>query len=1026
MTSHGSSDFDMRFSGHVPILWKRKVRNFIKKDRQQALEVFLEYFKQGKDPNQVKYGLEQLLPDSLNLILSSIEESSPEEKTSLFDLISSPEFLTHLSALNQEKQELIINQIYHNWNTDLNQESIREILSQVDPNLSVLLYNKILKNNSIQIIEILKLWGDNILPIVFESYLKTPIDLIEPLFTELKPEKRVEIFQKTKRLKESLHNIFRLMSPTEEELRYLYASKNIMDQKSRNLILNWLTSQEISHELLLRVYQHTTSEETLALSVDYFITRIKQEAHPIDEIILSILPFKEFLLAHEILTKLSTIKEYQTLNILVFCLNKLQGELTQYSEFFQSEFETYSHQNIELILKTYLDSPYESHHQLLIPFLQDAAAQNWKKLIKAVVGTKTSLPAELVFNIFSNCSKRIKHSIGDFLIEKSLLKQLSFLFSDFDIFHSALVYPKKLPLDVQALLDPFLRQHVSESFEHIIRLGKRITFPQLAFATLMDKSSLKRLLCTVGSRNVLLQFWEETFLLCPEDALEVVLEEYLIKEKKKKDYLVPLLNKLIDLDPLKFWTYLKTLKLQDVTRLEVIITHTFENSIPIIGDVLPRLPEDHLKYIIKDTLPQFNQLGSKILYSLLSIQDISNIEEQVIFSILETVRLNPEDLLVLALVRSSKLINDPVLSKIIPRLSDKLFSLYPTESLGTTDKYRLITLIPIAKTMLSSLSNKELEGTLLPLMNTLGSNVLNSVILNYFLHLSKEGEDLSLVKKLLENYEREEFSIEGKNVFQDYLSIIVGKSRSRDLLIFTAFREKPRGQAQFLPGFLTRTSHPTIEKILLDSPIDPLEENMIKIITNHFESNPPDKPEEYFISLYEKVRGKEDIQRAVLPLLGEYCSWHNLSMLIELPEKEKYQKEYEKALIKFSSRFDIQSHKALHQIWVSGLKDIYNRLKTPVNDTLLQSQCPQCGNPILENQKNCGFCSQRLTCTICRKSVVKLQIEEEVVQCPQCSSFFHRRHLLESVKLQKKCPVCNTALREVEVKSLPVFTFFYK
>ncbi|MFX1537193.1 MAG: hypothetical protein ACFFDI_23550, partial [Promethearchaeota archaeon] len=128
--------------------------------------------------------------------------------------------------------------------------------------------------------------------------------------------------------------------------------------------------------------------------------------------------------------------------------------------------------------------------------------------------------------------------------------------------------------------------------------------------------------------------------------------------------------------------------------------------------------------------------------------------------------------------------------------------------------------------------------------------------------------------------------------------------------------------------------------------------------------------------------------------------------------------------IKFSSRFEIQSPQALEQIWISGLKEVYNRLKEPTS--LFQSQCPQCGNPILENQKNCGFCSQGLTCIICRKSVVKLKTEEEIVQCPQCSSFFHRRHLQESVKLQKKCPVCNMKLKASEVESLPLFTFFYK
>ncbi|UCG01819.1 MAG: E3 ubiquitin protein ligase [Candidatus Heimdallarchaeota archaeon] len=1025
MTSHGSSDFDIKFSGHVPILWKRKVRNFIKKDRQQALEIFLENYKEEKDPKQMQYGLEQLLPESLDSVLSSFKELTKEETVTIFNLLSSPEFLTHISSLNQEKQELILNQIYKNWIPDLKQESIEEILSQINPTLSTMLYNKILDTKFSHIVEILQLWGTEILPIILDSYLETPIDQIEQLFKDLEPEKRVEVFQRAKGLsKEHLQNVFPLMSPTEEELGFLFTLKYLSDNKSRNLIINWLTKHKFPLELLLRVYKQNSTDETLSFMVTYFVSSIKQKVHPPDEVLLSILSVYEFPIAHEILEYLNSIKEYQPLEILVSCLSKLQGEVSQYLEFFQPEFETYSSQNIELILQTYLLSPHRSHHQLLLPFLQDVAAKNWKKVLKATSKTEIHLPAALVFNIFQNCSKRTKNSIGNYLIEESLVKHFSFLFSDYDIFQSALVYSKELPTSVQVLLDPFLRQHVSESFKHIIRLGKKITFPQLAFSPMMDETSLKLLLSTIGKNAELITFWEETFLLCSEHALQVVLQKYIAKERRKKDYLVPLLEKLIDLETLKFWTTLKTMDLQEISRLEPILTHTFEKSIPIIGEVLPRLPKNHLTFIINNILPQFSSSGAKILYSLFSINDISNIEEQVILTVLKTVQLDHKDLLTISLVRCSKLITNPKYNSLFPDLLDKLFTLYPTESLAITDIHRLSTLVPPAKSLLSSLSKNDLEETLSALTKTLASNVLKTVIHDGFLHLSREGEDLSLLEKLLSNYETEEFSIEGTNALRDYLSVIVGKSGSRDLLIFTTFRNKPQGQVQFLPSFFSRTSHNTLEKILIDSPVDPLEENMLRSITNYFESNPPENPEEYFLSLYKRMKEKEDVQRAILPLLGEFCSWHNLSILMELQEREKYPREYQKALIKFSSRFDIQSPQALQQIWISGLKEVYTRLKKP--GPHFQSQCPQCGNPILEKQKNCGFCSQRLTCIICRKSVVLLQSDEEVVQCPQCANFFHRRHLQESVKLQKKCPVCNVTLREREVSSLPAFTFFYK
>ena len=1024
MTSHGSSDFDMKLSGHVSILWKRKVRNFIKKDRQQALEIFLGNFLLGKDPKQMQYGLEQLLPDSLHRILSSFEASTQEIKVSLFYLLSSPLFISHISSLNQEKQEILLNQIHDIWNTDLERDLIQEILFQIDPTLSTILYNKIQESDPVQIAEIMKLWGFEILQNVLELYVKTPIASIESLFKELEPNKRVELFQETNLLaKIQLQNVLKLMSPTETDLSYLLASKHTKTVDSRTLIHDWLINQKISFELLLRVYQQIKSQENLGFIVEYFITCIKQNLCLPEEIIISILSYNEDLIAHKLLRELNSLKEKQSLEILVSCLKKLEGEVSHHLPFFKSEFKIYSDQNIELILLTYLESPYESHHQLLIPFLQDAAVKNWKTIINTAIETKRPPTPEQVFTIFINCSTRIKHNIGKYIIEESLVKEFEFLFSDFEIFQSALVYPKELTITIQALLDPFLRQHVSESFENIIRLGKRITLSKLAFSSIMDEASLQILLTTIGNKTELLNFWEETFHFCSNQSLKIVLLYYIANQRKKMDYLNSLLFKLIELETLQFWIILSSVNIKDLTRIEPIIAHAFEISIPMIGEVLTRLSEDHLSFLIKRLLPQFASSGSKLLYSLFSIHDTSNIEQQVIFTILETIQLNPEDLLTISLVRSSKLINNPMLGGFIPNLMVSLFSNYSTEALVIIDSQKLRELLPVVKKIISELPDSELEGTLLPLVNTLVSNVLNGLILEKFAHLSKNGEDLGLLEKLLINFESEEFSSTGKRIVQDYLNIIVGKSINRDLLIFAIFRGRPRGQAQFLPYYFSRTSLQAIERILYDS-LDPLEENMLKSITNHFETNPPMNPEEYFLSLYQNSEGKEDIQRAVLPLLGEFCSWNNLSTLMEFQDKEKYHYEYQKALIKFSSRFDIQSPQALEQIWISGLKQVYNRLKEP--EILFQSQCPQCGNPILEKQKNCGFCSQRLTCIICRKSVVQLNTEEEVVQCPQCSSFFHRRHLQESVKLQKNCPVCNVKLKAAEVESLPLFTFFYK
>ncbi|MHA1331532.1 MAG: hypothetical protein ACTSR2_10690, partial [Candidatus Hodarchaeales archaeon] len=146
--------------------------------------------------------------------------------------------------------------------------------------------------------------------------------------------------------------------------------------------------------------------------------------------------------------------------------------------------------------------------------------------------------------------------------------------------------------------------------------------------------------------------------------------------------------------------------------------------------------------------------------------------------------------------------------------------------------------------------------------------------------------------------------------------------------------------------------------------------------------------------------------------------------LMLLPDQNTYREEYQTALNNFATRFNLQSSQALVQIWESGLKDVYGG-KTSKN-SLKQTECPNCGKPILEKQLNCGFCIQKLTCAICRQSVVKFDPSVDIVRCPNCSSFFHRQHLLDALQVKKTCPVCNAPLSYQKVTTLPKYIFgFY-
>jgi hypothetical protein len=149
---------------------------------------------------------------------------------------------------------------------------------------------------------------------------------------------------------------------------------------------------------------------------------------------------------------------------------------------------------------------------------------------------------------------------------------------------------------------------------------------------------------------------------------------------------------------------------------------------------------------------------------------------------------------------------------------------------------------------------------------------------------------------------------------------------------------------------------------------------------------------------------------------------------MDLPERKQFEAEYNQAVEEFAKRFNIASSLTLFNMWKSGLKDIYLSQPTISQSTTTpktyQAYCPKCNNPVLEGQKNCGFCTQRFTCAICLKSVVTAS-KMDLVACPQCSNYFHRDHLRESVKIRQECPLCHTQLKLRDVNNFPSIEFSF-
>ncbi|MCK5346154.1 MAG: E3 ubiquitin protein ligase, partial [Candidatus Heimdallarchaeota archaeon] len=316
------------------------------------------------------------------------------------------------------------------------------------------------------------------------------------------------------------------------------------------------------------------------------------------------------------------------------------------------------------------------------------------------------------------------------------------------------------------------------------------------------------------------------------------------------------------------------------------------------------------------------------------------------------------------------------------------------------------------------------------LVPTLKTDCLRPILVNQTIHrLKTRTGNFSVLDNLIPNNKTQEYSEEGYLFLTEISNRFTGHSTENDIKLFIYLKNlRSPVQKPFLEAYFDRISQNTFERLLNDPSIELSGKHIGPAITKRFTAHPPANPETYFLTLFRQTKRRE-IKKAVLPLLGEYCSWMNLPFLLELPEQKEHKKEYDDALKRFAQRFNIASSQTLMKIWSSGLKDIYNQTSQSVTISSIQpksyqTQCPKCGNPILENQKSCGFCPQRFTCAICFKSVVTTK-DTDLVECPQCSNIFHRHHLSASVKMKPECPICHIQLSIRDVSNLSRFQFFF-
>ncbi|MHA1954372.1 MAG: RING finger domain-containing protein [Candidatus Heimdallarchaeaceae archaeon] len=136
------------------------------------------------------------------------------------------------------------------------------------------------------------------------------------------------------------------------------------------------------------------------------------------------------------------------------------------------------------------------------------------------------------------------------------------------------------------------------------------------------------------------------------------------------------------------------------------------------------------------------------------------------------------------------------------------------------------------------------------------------------------------------------------------------------------------------------------------------------------------------------------------PLLNE--------IVVELPSLGEYL-QLEQVFIKKTKSEDELSD------LIEGMRSRQIVLESKITET----NCLHCQSKLEIRQKNsqhnCPNCNQTVPiCPICRGY---LYDRDEILIEENCGNYFHKRHIIEWVNVQGKCPVCRTRVNEKSLKS---------
>ncbi|MHA1978138.1 MAG: hypothetical protein ACW98I_14635, partial [Candidatus Hodarchaeales archaeon] len=284
----------------------------------------------------------------------------------------------------------------------------------------------------------------------------------------------------------------------------------------------------------------------------------------------------------------------------------------------------------------------------------------------------------------------------------------------------------------------------------------------------------------------------------------------------------------------------------------------------------------------------------------------------------------------LILIRISKLDTITELRTFVQNLITEIIGKYPKVTIESIDYHNLSSFSLSVAEYTRTLSDKKFRILLKYIIPNLKTKCLRATIIDQCVsRLRRPANDYKLLELITATDQPKTFSKEGQALLSSLIRQIIGKSKYDDTLIFALVKNShPSIRESLLRAFFERLPQHTLDYLLSDSTIDISEDITIRALTTRFAKKPPSEPEKYYIDLYQQS-SRVEIKRAVLPLIGEYCSWKNLPFLMELPEREEFEQEYALSISNFIERFEIDSSDTLFRIWSSGLKDIYSKtLKT--------------------------------------------------------------------------------------------------